>query len=775
MIERLIRVENVGVFTDARAGGDSTRFDPLTFVYAENGRGKTTLSAILRSLATGDPAYITERARIGAANPPEIELRVAGSNRVFANGRWDTKFPRILIFDDIFVEENVCSGLSVSLEQRRRLHKVVIGEEGVKLARREEELAKAINEQNSKIRALEKRITPAIVGTMTIEQFCALVEQEDIDKAIAEKENELKAQRAAGEIRTKGQFSKVALPGVSAESIRRLLAKTLPDLNADAAARVRSHLSRVADGSEEWVSNGMTYPHDDTCPFCGRDVHGLQLIRDYQSYFSEAYSDFKEEVSDAKRDIERKLGGDALATAVQQIAAEEAKRVFWAGFTTVPESAYDLDRIRKRWLALQEALSGLLAKKASAPLDAIAIDSATTAALADFEAAAADVRRTSQAMANANEEIDRIKSDTAEPNVAATSAALDRLKSAKARHTNRVAALCEQYEKAVKARDTHKTEKDEVKRKLRTLSRTIFNQYGTAINRHLADFGAGFKIGGIKEAHEGGKPGSTYEIVINGAGVKLGKDNTPRGTRCFRNTLSSGDRNALALAFFLARLDQETSLAAAVIVFDDPISSLDEHRQMRTQQHIARLAEDASQVMVMSHSAAFLRKVWDHPGTCAKNAIKIARGASGSVIEHWDIEQETEAEYQKLRSVLVEFRNNNKGTPRAVASSIRLLLEGYLRVVYPDHIKPGQWLRHFMTSAKAAHDGGSSIVSEEDYRELDGLIQYSNPFHHNTNPSGSISPINETELLTYVKKALGFVSRADLSLGTTSSHSTRGS
>ena len=64
MIERLIRVENVGVFTEARAGGDPTRFDPLTLVYAENGRGKTTLSAILRSLVTGDPAYVTERARI---------------------------------------------------------------------------------------------------------------------------------------------------------------------------------------------------------------------------------------------------------------------------------------------------------------------------------------------------------------------------------------------------------------------------------------------------------------------------------------------------------------------------------------------------------------------------------------------------------------------------------------------------------------------------------------------------------------------------------------
>ena len=89
----------------------------------------------------------------------------------------------------------------------------------------------------------------------------------------------------------------------------------------------------------------MTYPHDDTCTFCNQDVCGVQLIRDYQSYFSDAYSTIKEEVSDAKRDIERKLGGDALTTVVQEIAVEEAKRVFWGEFTQVPDSGYEQDRI----------------------------------------------------------------------------------------------------------------------------------------------------------------------------------------------------------------------------------------------------------------------------------------------------------------------------------------------------------------------------------------------------------------------------------------------
>jgi len=762
MIEKLLRIKNVGIFAETRARGDSTRFDPLTLIYAENGRGKTTVSAILRSLATGEPAHITERSRIGTADAPEIELRVAGASRVFADDSWNSTFPAIHIFDDAFVHGNVCSGLSVSLEQRRSLHKVVIGERGVGLARRAGELDTTIRKLNAKISTLEKSIMPHIVGTMSIDQFCALPSQEDVDRAIAEKEKDLKAQQAAKSIRTTEPFSRAALPSVSSEIITALLAKSMPDVGADAAARVRSHLANLADGAEEWISNGMAHCDDDTCPFCGQDIRGLPLLNDYQSYFSEAYTAFKKDVSEAKCDIERKLGGDALATFVQQIAAEEAKRVFWAGFTDVPDNAYEPDRIKACWSAVQRALSDLLAKKVSAPLETMALDADTTTALADFEALSREVCRSSEALADANEEIGRIKSDTSEPNEREAVAALNRLKSTKSRHTRNVALLCGHYTEAVAVRDKSKTEKDEAKKELRTLSGSIFKRYGTAINKYLVDFGAEFEIGGIKEAHEGGKPGSTYEIVINGAGVKLGKNSTPMGTRCFRNTLSSGDRNALALAFFLARLDQEASLTDVVVVFDDPISSLDEHRQMRTQQHICRLAQDASQVIVLSHSAPFLRKVWDHPGTPAKNAMKIARGVLGSVIEEWEIEQETEAEYHKLRSVLVDFRDSNTGMPRTVANSIRPLLEGYLRVVYPEHIRPGRWLGDFMTSASAAHDTGSPIITQDDYHELDHLRTYSNPFHHNTNPTGTDGPINETELLAFVNKTLDFVAHRNL-------------
>src|SRR6266545_2403970 len=90
MINRLRLVRNIGKFASV-APGANIALTPLTFVYAENGRGKTTLAAILRSLATGDPIPITERRRLAAQNPPHVVLECSGGPppEVFQNNAWN--------------------------------------------------------------------------------------------------------------------------------------------------------------------------------------------------------------------------------------------------------------------------------------------------------------------------------------------------------------------------------------------------------------------------------------------------------------------------------------------------------------------------------------------------------------------------------------------------------------------------------------------------------------------------------------------------------------
>ncbi|MFZ5476839.1 MAG: AAA family ATPase [Myxococcota bacterium] len=73
--------------------------------------------------------------------------------------------------------------------------------------------------------------------------------------------------------------------------------------------------------------------------------------------------------------------------------------------------------------------------------------------------------------------------------------------------------------------------------------------------------------------------------------------------------LSDGDRSTLALAVFLAGLDTQTDIANAVVVFDDPMTSMDWSRCVATAEAVTKCADVAAQVLVLSHHAPFLAQV----------------------------------------------------------------------------------------------------------------------------------------------------------------------
>ena len=74
-------------------------------------------------------------------------------------------------------------------------------------------------------------------------------------------------------------------------------------------------------------------------------------------------------------------------------------------------------------------------------------------------------------------------------------------------------------------------------------------------------------------------------------------------------------RNTLALAFFFASLDQEGQLAQRIVIVDDPMTSLDEHRALTTVQEMRRLLTRVSQIVVLSHSKSFLCALWEGADT----------------------------------------------------------------------------------------------------------------------------------------------------------------
>jgi wobble nucleotide-excising tRNase len=250
-------------------------------------------------------------------------------------------------------------------------------------------------------------------------------------------------------------------------------------------------------------------------------------------------------------------------------------------------------------------------------------------------------------------------------------------------------------------------------------------------------------------------------VVINNTPVSVGGGSTAEGEPSFRNTLSSGDRNTLALGFFFASLDQNPDLADSIVVIDDPISSLDDHRSLTTVQEVRRLSDRAGQVIVLSHDKRFLCRIWNGADSTIRSALEIARDGNGSTLRSWDVAQDSVTEHDRRYFRLREFVDSGSGgtDSRETARDIRPHLEAFLRVACPAQFPPGMLLGPFLELCRQRVGQPNEILDRDAAQELGELTEYANQFHHDTNPAWETEMINDTELRSFVEKALAFARR----------------
>jgi wobble nucleotide-excising tRNase len=343
MINKLQLIRNIGLF-DSVSVGANIPLAPLTLVYAENGRGKTTLAAILRYLATGDPVPIGERRRLAALQPPHVVLDCDGGPpaAMFQNNAWNRTLPNMTVFDDVFVDQNVYSGLAVLPGHRQNLHELILGAQAVVLNQQLQEIIGRIEVHNSELRNKAAAIPAAECGTLSVDDFCALPPRTDIEAALQVSERNLAAAREQDPVRNTSLFETLSLPAFDVTGIDRILREDLPSLDAVAAARVQAHVATLGTGAETWIAEGMRRilppaPNTATtsCPFCAQDLAGSLVISHYREFFSAAYADLKRRAAESLAQINRTHGGDLAAAFERAVRVAVERRHFWSQFSAV--------------------------------------------------------------------------------------------------------------------------------------------------------------------------------------------------------------------------------------------------------------------------------------------------------------------------------------------------------------------------------------------------------------------------------------------------------
>jgi wobble nucleotide-excising tRNase len=756
MLQRVISIKNVGRFRDCNASGDVT-FRRYTLVFAENARGKSTLCDILRSLSRNAPDIVIGRATLGAAQPPAIQLLTANGNLAFRNGAWSAAFPNILVFDGTYVRENIFAGDVVDTEHRRNLYRVIIGAQGVALAAALDAFDAQIRDKTTAIRNNRAQLQRFVPQGMTPEGFIALAQDPDVDAKIAAKELELHAARQAAQLQLKPGLGALTIP-VFPAAFAALLAKTFANVAADAERHVGAHIERhqMQARGEPWLTEGLGYIVDDSCPFCAQQIDAVSLIQDYKAFFSREYHALRDEVTALKRQVDAVIG-ERIAAALEQTATRNLAAVeSWRQFCeldapALPEGQAVHDALR----ALRDAAQALLERKAGAPLEAVPPDDQFTAALGAFEALRTALEAYNVTVATANAVIDARKRQAQAADVRDVEAALAVLKAAKARYTQDAQALCDADTRLQAEKTALEGQKTTARQQLDAHTQQVVTQYGQRINWYLERINASFRISTPTHTYRGGTPSTTYQIIINNSPVDLGDSGTPPDRPSFRNTLSAGDRTTLALAFFFAQLEQDPARAQMFVVFDDPFASMDGFRRSHTVSQIFRCGQNCQQVVVFSHDPAFLHLLWERVPPADRKSLTLARiGEENTTIAEWDIERAVQARYRTDCDALQRFFADGEGAPRDVVQKIRPVLEAYCRNLYPAQFGDQVMMGGIVTAirnAGAAHPFASVV---DDFDEIN---IYCRRYHHADNPNAANEHLDDAELKGYTQRTLRLV------------------
>jgi wobble nucleotide-excising tRNase len=756
IIRKIVRIENVGRFTKLVPSGD-VEFRKLTLLYGENGHGKTTMAAVVRSLQTGHAAHISERATLGASGGQGIEILLGtGGVAKFANGAWSHTLSDVEIFDATFVRENVFAGDNVETEHRKNLYEVVVGASAVALRNKVDELDAKNRQALSSVRQTEQDLGGHVQTPYDLDDFLGMKADPDVEEKIRVATTKLNALRNSKAVLSRPPLEQLRLPE-SPRPMLRLLQTKVEQVAQEALEKVKSHIqNRLGSGGENWIRQGLHYPHDEQCPFCGQDSRNAPLLEQFSAYFSNTYDEKVIELRRAVNRLDQTLGERALAQ-VRQVVLENVARIqTWKDMADLSDADVSIENLEKVWRHVADTLKAKLEAKLASPTQSLGDDAVVEAALRDFEQAIQVAADHNKKVTVANDIIDKLKKDAASTDQFAVEQDLRRLRNSQIRQEPEVVKLCALLVEQRLERARLTKEKETAKEDLEKQAGDVLEKYQTSINKFLEKFGASFRMSGTKPDFTGGKASSIYKIEINNAPVDLGDSRTKPGVVCFRTALSAGDRSTLALAFFLARLERDTKLASKLVVFDDPLSSLDCFRSVCTQQEITRVAYAAAQVLVMSHDAFFLQSLHSEDGTA--KTLHIVRQTGSHQMQEWNIDDHCASQAHRDFFLLKTFLN--AGVPQGsdltgIARRIRPYVEDYVRHKYPGDFDGHATLGKCIEKIKELPASQGAGAFKPKVQELEDINAFGSRFMHSSGTA--VVPPSETELQAFAKRALALV------------------
>lgn len=635
MITHVTKIKDCPSFVDFRPGTDLPEFKKYNLIYGWTGSGKTSFSRTLRSFELGENYY----AQPGRS--PEFDFKLGNGSSIDQSDL--TAFPNIRVFNKDFINESVFGTAGPkpifflgkgSKEDKEKIIKIENDLPGLRKDRDSKKILfdKARVDKDKILSEKAKDIKNTL--TTSRQDKYRNYERPNLEKTINNKSEELKSpdnfklkeERLAALQKAIQQTNKPTINALSAPDfdISDILAEVKDILKKTATSQIIEAL-RSDDIISKWVERGLIIHKEKKltkCAFCNQAIPQARLM-DLENHFNKDYQKIIEALVQLK--------GSIIARKVT---------------ITFPDASNFYDDLASEYLAKKKETDNSI-KVFNQNLDSVAsiLEQKEQKPFSKF-----DLEDLAPIRDVPLQEIDKIitrhnkKTENFESQVNGNKKALE---------MHYIAEFIDTYNELLGEIKTLKSEHLDlvktVKEKeieIKKLKENLISYYIPAqqMNKNLEQFlgRSDIQIRATDE-REG------YQITRNG---EIAKD------------LSEGEKTALAIVYFLTKINEEGfNLEDSVIVIDDPVSSLDSSAIFQAFGFIKESIKSAGQIFILTHHFDFFRQVKNWFSYCDRNAREYYmvvckeenETRKSSIIKIDKLLIDYESEYHFLFSVLYRF------------------------------------------------------------------------------------------------------------------------
>jgi wobble nucleotide-excising tRNase len=694
MITRFTHIKGVGKYINCNIGGK--QFEKNTIIFGQNTGGKTTLTDILWSYKTGDSSFIESRKSFGFYANQSVEFfNEKNIMSKFPSQEWSKGYDNIEIFDSQFINENIFEGTEIKFGQQQKLHSIIIGNEGKKIASEINKNQTDVTIVTDLKRDRTKEFKRAFENKIEFENFVKLPKFTNPTELINEIKETITVSKNQQKI--KGLFDSTVklLDNIINQQTKIVLSKSI-QTNAETVTKHILENWKNPNHSKDFLNTGLllTKEENKKCVFCGQDLNqnAVNLLSEYSKLFSEGYEKFQTEIVTTVSKFER-------FNALQVI--EEFKEKF-----DLLNINIELDKINYQEInqIKQTSYKEFLKKK-----DDLSY-------IIDFTSYDEMINIYSEILTQINSLTEKyiFKNDA---NIESLEKKIFEIETSQTRHNSQWSEFIKEGVEIELSQEKSKVKRELLRKKLNEYSDKLYNTHFNTINNILSELGADFKIcdpAPLKNLTGQNERVFTLEFFkLHKINIGETTNNKPR----FKTTLSESDKRMLAFAFFYSLLLHDPEIENKIVVFDDPFSSFDTNRRIKTVQLLAnpylitsegeRIEKSFEQLIILTHESEFYKWIFKHLDN--PKSLKIIpdgeeNGVKKSTIENCNVFDEfIEDKNKKDLRLIKKVINENKPLDNyeQLTSKCRKIMESIFTRKYlfelEDEINKRKSIRTFVT------------------------------------------------------------------------------